>query len=121
MGAVYVLALPATVLLLFGFALLVRESFRGADLGRRAALAFLTTAVVVTVFAVLALTLVLPAYSMTKASYALSVAAPLSLAFAVGFASLHRSLEAPGRRALQAVLHGWAGALAAAIALAFAG
>jgi hypothetical protein len=121
MGATYVLALPATALLLLGFLLLVRDSFRDPDLRRRAALSFLTTTTAVTVFAVLLLTLVLPAYSMTKASYALSVAAPLALALATGFAWAHRALDAPGRRALQAILHGWAGALAAAVVLAFAG
>lgn len=121
MGATYVLALPASALLLFGFALLVRDALRGPDLRRRAALALLTTTTAVTIFAVLLLTLVLPAYSMTKASYALSVAAPLALALAVGFATLHRALDAPGRRGLQAILHGWAGALVAAIVLAFAG
>jgi len=50
-----------------------------------------------------------------------SVAAPLALALAVGFAWAHRALDAPGRRGLQAILHGWAGALAAAVVLAFAG
>jgi hypothetical protein len=121
MGAGYVLALPASALLLLGFGLLVRDALRGPDLRRRAALSLVTTTTAVTVFAVLLLTLVLPAYSMTKASYALSVAAPLALALAVGFARAHRALDAPGWRGLQVVLHGWAGALVAAIVLAFAG
>jgi uncharacterized membrane protein YesL len=121
MGAGYVLALPASALLLLGFGLLVRDALRGPDLRRRLALSLVTTTTAVTVFAVLLLTLVLPAYSMTKASYALSVTAPLALALAVGFARVHRALDAPGRRGLQVVLHGWVGALVTAIVLAFAG
>lgn len=121
MGATYVLALPATALLVFGFGRLVFEAFHGDDPRRRTALSFLVTAMVVSVFAVLYMTLVLPAYSMTKASYALSMAAPCCLALAVGFASVHRALEARGWRALQVIFHGWAGALASAIALSFAG
>lgn len=121
MGAAYLLALPASALLVLGFVLLVRDAFRDPDLRRRAALSLLTTTTWVTLFTVLLLTLLLPAYSMTKASYALSAAAPLALALAVGFARVHRALDAPGRRGLQAILHGWAGALTAAIVLAFAG
>jgi hypothetical protein len=121
MGATYVLALPATALLLFGFARLVAQALRGDDLRRRAALSFLTTVGAVSVYAVPYMTLVHPVYSMTKASYALSVAAVLALALAEGLGAVHRALDAPGRRWLQVVFHGWAGALAAAIVLSFAG
>ncbi len=121
MGATYPLALPASALLVLGFVRLVRDAFCDPDLRRRAALSLVTATTAVTLFAILLLTLVLPAYSMTKASYALSAAAPLALALAVGFARVHRALDAPGRRGLQVILHGWAGALAAAIVLAFAG
>jgi hypothetical protein len=121
MGATYVLALPATALLVFGFVRLVVQALRGQDLRRRAALSFLTTVGAVSVYVVPYMTLVHPVYSMTKASYALSVAAVLALALAEGFGAVHRALDAPGRRGLQVVLHGWAGALVSAIVLSFTG
>ena len=85
------------------------------------ALSFLTTVGAVSVYVVPYMTLVHPAYGMTKASYALSVIAVLALALAEGLAAVHRALDAPGRRGLQVAFHGWAGALAGAIALSFAG
>jgi hypothetical protein len=121
MGATYALALPATALLLFGFVRLVAVALRGPDLRRRAALSFLTTVCAVSVYVVPYMTLVHPVYSMTKASYALSVAAVLALALAEGLGAVHRALDAPGRRGLQLVFHGWAGALAGAIVLSFSG
>lgn len=121
MGATYVLALPATALLVFGFGRFVLAALRGQDLRRRAALSFLTTTTAVSCYVVLHMTLVHPVYSMTKASYALSMAAPLALALAEGLGAVQRALAARGRRVLLAIFHGWLGALAAAIALSFAG
>jgi hypothetical protein len=121
MGATYALAMPATVLALVGLAMLAREAFRGDDERRRIALSFVGVTIAATVLSLLELTMLVPMYSMTKASYALSLAAPLSLTLALGFTLVHRRLGAPGAGPLQALLHGWAAALAAAIALAFVG
>jgi hypothetical protein len=121
MGATYVLALPASVLLLVGFLRLVRQALRDPDVRRRVALSFLATVTVVTVYVVLYMTLVHPVYSMTKASYALSLVPLLSLALAEGALALHRALDAPRLRWLQVLYHGWSGAFVASLVLAFAG
>jgi hypothetical protein len=121
MGAGYALALPATLLALLGFAALAAASFRGDDLPRRLALAFLTTVLFVNVFAALYMTMVLPAYSMTKASYLLPAAPVLALSLGEGFVRAHRALAAPHLRWLRLLLHAWLGTLLGSIALAFAG
>ena len=66
-------------------------------------------------------TLCVPAYSMTKASYALSMAAPLGLALADGFARLRGLLAAPGWSWASFLLDGWAGTLLLVIALSYVG
>ena len=120
MGGLYVLGLPALVLVAAGGVGLARESLRGEDLGRRAALTLLVTAVAVTIFATLFMTLVLPAYSMAKASYALSLTAPLALAAADGFARADRAWAARGWRAPRVLLHAWALAFAMLVVGTFA-
>jgi hypothetical protein len=121
MGATYALALPATALVVVGLLRLVRLALRDDDAHRRAALSFLTTVTGVTIYVVLYMTLVHPAYSMAKASYALSVAPVLALALAEAAVALHRALDTPRLRGIQVVFHGWLGALAASIVLSFAG
>jgi hypothetical protein len=121
MASVYALALPATALLLHGFGSLLVSAFREPRLPRRAALALLTTALFVTVFTVLAMTLVHPVYSMTKASYALSVLPVMALSLGEGFARLDAALAARGRSRLRLALHAWALGLVGAIALSFLG
>lgn len=121
MTLVYALALPATLLGVGGVASLAARSFRGSDLRRRAALAFLVTAVAVTGAAVLFATLRHPVYSMAKASYALSMTAPLALAAGHAFAELARALERRAGRTARTLYEGWAVALAAAVVLSFLG
>lgn len=121
MAALYALALPATALGLLGAAELVREALGGDDLRRRTALAFQTAVGFVLLFAALYMTLVLPAYSMAKASYLLPAAPIGALALGCGFARVHRATAAPSRRALQIGLHAWAGAFLGTVALAFLG
>lgn len=104
MASGYPLALPATGLLLFGLGALAVAALREPQPGRRLACALLASTVVVTLFAVLLMTLVLPAYSMTKAAYALSLGPVLALALADGFARLHGALDAPRRRWAQRAL-----------------
>ncbi len=115
MASVYALALPATALLLFGLGALAVAALREPQAGRRLACALLASTVVVTVFAVLLMTLMLPAYSMTKAAYALSLGPILALGLADGFARLHHALDARGWRPARWVLEVWAVWLLAAI------
>ena len=117
----YALAVPATGLLLFGLAGFVREAVRAEDSRRRVAFAFLSSVMLATGLSLLLVTLRVPAYSMTKASYALSMAAPLGLAFADGFARLRASLVARGGEWASFPLDAWAAALALVIALSYVG
>lgn len=116
----YALALPATALLVFGVVQLVRQGLGEGDPRRRAAFAFLSTTIVVIGASLLLVTLRVPAYSMTKASYALSLTAPLAVAFADGFAQLRGWLSSrwAGRGVL--LLDAWAAALVLTIVLSFA-
>ncbi len=115
MAVGYALALPASALLLFGFGALVRESLRGEDWARRIALSFVISCGFLAVFVTLFLTLVLPAYSMTKASYLLWAAPVFALALAEGWSRAHAGLARPFR----VLLHAWTGAFLATVALAF--
>jgi hypothetical protein len=117
----YALAVPATGLLLFGLAGFVREALSPGDPRRRIVFAFLSSAVLATGLSILLVTLRVPAYSMTKASYGLSMAAPLGLAFADGFARLRAWLVARGGQWASLPLDSWAAALGIVIALSYAG
>jgi hypothetical protein len=117
----YALAVPATLLLLFGLASLGRRALRAGDPRRRAAFAFLSCVVLATGLSLLLVTLLVPAYSMTKASYGLSIAAPLGLAFADGFARLRVLLVARAPGWAPALLDTWMAALALAIAFSYLG
>lgn len=120
MAAGYVLALPAALLLLLGFGLLVRQSFRDRDPARRVAMAFALTLTVGTVFATLLLNIDNPAYSMAHARYLLCILAPLTLCFVEGFAWVDAKLSREGLEPLRIGYRGWAGALAMVWALSFA-
>jgi hypothetical protein len=121
MSAGYLLALPATALLGLGLLGQLRGCLRDPDPHRRAALSFLLTACWAVGFSLFFLTLRLPWFSQAKASYALCLLAPLSLAFASGAlqadAWLARAAGPPARWA-------FAGLVAASLAcfyLGFAG
>jgi hypothetical protein len=120
MSAGYVLAVPAALLLLLGFALLTRRAFNEPDLGRRAALAFMVTLTVGTVFATLVLNIDHPVYSMAHSRYLLCVLAPLTLCLAEGFAYVDARLSRPGLAPARIVYRGWAGGLALVWAASFA-
>jgi hypothetical protein len=116
----YLLALPATGVVVFGLASLLRKSFCATDFGRRAAWALPPAAVLVYLFAVFLMTLRLPFYAQAKSAYALSLIAPLSVAAAHGFCEIQRWLSARGWQWLLVLFHSWAGTLAVVIVLAFA-
>jgi hypothetical protein len=115
MAAVALLALPATLLLCIGYGRCVVASLRGEDLGRRLALAFVSTAVYVFAFATVFLTLLQPFYSQAKAFYALGCVAPAGVALAAGFALVDTWAARRGHRALRALLYGSTSALVGAI------
>ena len=119
MALVPLLALPATALLVGGVIALGLKSFRGPDLHRRAALAFVATTVLVYAFAVLFINIRLPFYAQAKASYALAALAPLAVGGAYAITEVHRILDAPGRRWLLVLFDAWLGTLAVALVLSF--
>lgn len=119
MSLVPLLALPATALLVGGVIALGLKSFRGPDLRRRAALAFVATTVFVYAFAVLFINIRLPFYAQAKASYALAALAPLAVGGAYAITEVHRVLDAPGRRWLLVLFDAWLGTLAVALVLSF--
>ncbi len=120
MLAVFLLALPASEILGYGFLAIARDSIRETSLRRRVALAFIVTTIFLSGLYLVYLTLRVPMYAMTKAVYALFIAAPLALVFARGLAELHRRLDAAGLGGPCLLLHAWAGTLAGAIMLSFA-
>jgi hypothetical protein len=121
MAAGYGLALPATALLGLGLAAWTHQALAGSDARQRLARGFLVAASAATLLAVLALTLVLPAYSMTKASYLLSLAAPAAAALAEGFVRVQRALGRRGGPPLQVAAAGLALGVLVTFAAAFAG
>jgi hypothetical protein len=115
----YVLALPAALLMLAGFALLVRTAWREPDAGRRCALALLLTTTAVTVFATVFLNIEHPVYSMAHARYLLAVSPALVLCGVEGFARARRALRGERRRPARVLLDTWAGTLVGALAASF--
>jgi hypothetical protein len=120
MSVGYVLSVPATLIMLLGVALTVRESFRGPPGPRRCVFSLFAALLYVTAFGLVSGALRYPFWSITKASYALPAIVPLAVAAALGFGWIHEWL---GRRSgvLLAVFYGWAGTLVGVIVLAFAG
>ena len=119
MSMIYLLALPATLILVVGIAGFCLS--RASDSRRRLAMVFLGTAILAYGAAVLVMTLRLPFYAQAKASYALSVVAPTAVAGAYCFARLDAWLAARGLRWLRIPLHAWAGAFAITVGVAFGG
>ncbi len=119
MSVGYVLAVPATLIMLLGIVLTVRESFRGPPAGRRCIFSLFATVLYVAALGLVSGALRYPFWSITKASYALPAIVPLAIASALGFGWFHEWLA---RRsvALLAAFYGWVGTLVGVIALAFA-
>jgi hypothetical protein len=111
MSAGYLLALPATALLVFGALRCARLALGPGDPGRRAALSLLLATSYVVGLAILYLTLQLPFFAQAKAFYGLCLGGPLALFFGVGAARLDAALARWGalRVALHAALGAWAG------------
>ena len=92
MSAGYLLAIPATLLLLLGALRALGMALRDPDHRRRIAFSFLLTASWAVFFSLGFLTLRLPFFAQAKASYALCLITPLSLFFALGADRLDAAL-----------------------------
>jgi Dolichyl-phosphate-mannose-protein mannosyltransferase len=92
----YWLALPATLVLGWGVARMLRLAFTREEGARRAAWSFLLALEAAVAFALVALTLDLPYFGQAKASYALGVVGPLAVAFALGADACDRALAVLG-------------------------
>jgi hypothetical protein len=103
----YLLALPATVLLLFGA---LRSAWLGLNDGdprRRAALSFLVTSAFTLGFSILAMTIQLPFFAQAKAFYGLAMGAPLALFFAMGAVRVDDALRQTRWVLLRAIFYGY--------------
>ena len=121
MSAGYLLGLPATVLLALGLLVALRAALGDPDPHRRAALSFLLAACWAVGFSLAFLTLRLPFSTQAKASYALCLLAPLSLAFALGTARVDDALARRGGTPLRLALAGLVTASLGCFFLGFAG
>lgn len=121
MAAVYPLALPATAILLFGFARGACQAVRDGDAGRRLALATLWLVAFGMALMLLLATLRAPFNCMPKAFYTLPSLVSLALAFALGVDGLARLGTGRGQRLMRGVLSGYGAALTATIVASFLG
>ncbi|MEE9606359.1 MAG: hypothetical protein V3U03_01365 [Myxococcota bacterium] len=103
----YLLALPATALLLFGALRCVAIGLGDADARRRAAFSFLTATSYAVGFAILYMTVRLPFFAQAKAFYGLLLAGPLAVFFAAGAARLDGALAARGWLAARSAFYAW--------------
>jgi hypothetical protein len=120
MSAGYLLALPATALLLLGAVRLGARALGDPDPRMRLAAGFAVAASWAVMLAFAALTAELPFFAQAKAAYLLMLAPPLATAFALGFGAADTWLSARVGTPARAALHGWLVAFAAALFLGFA-
>jgi hypothetical protein len=120
MSAVYLIAIPASLLIGVGAVRSTATALRDADPHRRAAFSFLLTLAYAVLFGLLYLSLRLPFFAQAKASYGLVVMPLLALFFADGIAWLDQAMHERGWLPARAVLHGWLGLFIASCFLAFA-
>jgi len=121
MAASYVLGLPATGLLGFGFLRCARAALREREPERRAAFGLLVLVCAAMGFALFYVTLVLPYHGQARASYALALTPVLALFFAWGFVGVDRWLARREWTAGRVLLFTWWGALLGVLYLSFAG
>jgi len=123
MSTGFLLAAPATALLIFGAYRCARLALGDADGGRRAALSFLVTCAYAVGLAILYLTLQLPFFAQAKAFYGLCMAGPLAVFTAAGAArcdDLLARLPAPAALLARTFFHAWLMLTAAVFFLSFA-
>jgi hypothetical protein len=118
MAAVFVLALPATLLLGAGWIETARRSLAGTERGRRVAFSLLFVLPPILFATLLSANLRYPYWSLAKSFYLLALTPSVGLTGALGFARLDAQLQrAPA--AIRALLYAWATAFLAAIACSF--
>ena len=120
MSVGYWLAVPATVLLLFGAVRLGAQILGDGPPRQRLALGFLATSCWAVMLAFATLTLDLPFFTQAKATYLLMLAGPLSLIFALGLRQADAWLDVRGWTPARALLYGWLGSFAITLLLSYA-
>lgn len=114
-SAVYILSLPAIIVLLTGAARAVKAAIFRNDKGWLLILGVLFIALWSTVY----MSMRIPSYAQTKAFYSLFAVMPVALIFALGFSGLDEWLQNKGLLAVRTILYGWFGTLALAILFSF--
>jgi hypothetical protein len=120
MAAGYLLALPATAIVLFGFLKALRASLAGPDLTRRSSFNLLIVLMYVISFSVLSYSARVPSWGNIKAVYALCLVAPVAVCAGLGFSAVDRWLSSPRWVLLRAAFYGWFGTFLIVVALAYA-
>lgn len=120
MSAGYVLALPATAIVLFGVARTVMATLSGYDLPRRLLLSLLLALIYVISSSVLVFSMRYPFWGSIRAGYGLSLVAPVAVCAGFGFSAIDERLRVGDWRIVRALFHGWFGTFAVALALSFA-
>jgi len=120
MSAGYLLALPATASIAFGFFALAREALCGLDARRCVALALVVTLAYAISFSALQLNVRFPVWGAVRATYVLCLVVPIALCTATGLSTLDRWLARRAPVALRAAFYGWLTAWVGVELLAYA-
>jgi hypothetical protein len=103
MSSVYLLGVPSTVMIVAGFAAMVRKAVAGLHMGWL----LMASSLVVFFLFMVYLTLRVPFYSTAKSFYGLSLLVPLALAHAWGVDTVDSWLASRKLFLLRAALYGW--------------
>ncbi len=115
----YLVALPATLLLLFGVVRALSLALSAGDARLRLCLSFLLTAAWAMGFSILAMTVQLPYFAQAKAFYGLCMGAPLALFFALGATRVDDALSDRRWLALRVGFYAWLFLFASVLILSF--
>jgi hypothetical protein len=118
MSIVYLLALPASLLFVFGLLRSVCLVIRGKDLETTITLAILNL-LLCAMGLMLYSTMKVPIYGQSKAFYCLSAIGPISVIFALGLGMVNDWLASPRLWGVRAIFHGWLGTLISMTYLSF--
>ena len=121
MSAAYLLAVPATFIVLVGMVQTMVSAWTTSDPRTKLVTWFLVSVLWIVGCAMVNHSLRGPMYSTAKAIFGLCLIGPASVAWAVGFEAVARAVTVPRWPAARAVLQGWLGTLMAIIYLAYRG
>lgn len=116
----YLIGVPLAVIFAVGFALAVRRSLRGPDLGRRLGLSCVLTLAVVLVAALATVSVRYPYYGQAKAFYVLPILPAVALSGGVALSALDRALARMGSPWPRALALGALGTCAVCVVLTYA-